>query len=39
MPQITVASRNPVKVRAALAAFQQLFPAQSFVVAGVAVPD
>ncbi len=37
MPQITVASRNPVKLRAAQSAFGQLFPEQSFVVNGVAV--
>ena len=39
MPQITVASLNPVKLRAALNAFQQIFPTQSFDVSGVAVPS
>ncbi len=39
MPQITVASLNPVKLRAALNAFQQIFPAQSFDVSGIAVPS
>ena len=39
MPQITVASLNPVKLRAAQAAFQQIFPRQRFAVAGVAVPS
>jgi inosine/xanthosine triphosphatase len=39
MPQITVASLNPVKLHAAIAAFQQMFPAQDFVVAGVSVPS
>jgi len=37
MPRITVASQNPVKLKAAQAAFQQMFPAQSFSVDGVAV--
>ncbi len=39
MPKITVASRNPVKLKAALSAFQQMFPAQSFIVAGLSVPS
>ncbi len=39
MPQITVASRNPVKLRAALSAFQQIFPQQPFTASGVAVPS
>lgn len=39
MPQITVASQNPVKLRAAQAAFQRIFPAQSFTVNGVSVPS
>ena len=38
MPRITVASQNPVKLKAAQAAFQQMFPAQSFIVDGVSVP-
>lgn len=37
MPRITVASQNPVKLNAALAAFQRMFPAQSYVVDGVSV--
>ena len=37
MPQITVASLNPVKLNATLAAFQQMFPAHSFIVDGVSV--
>ena len=39
MPQITVASLNPVKLRAAQQAFQQIFPALGFDVSGVAVPS
>lgn len=39
MPRITVASQNPVKLNAALAAFQRMFPAQSYVVDGVSVPS
>ena len=39
MPRITVASLNPVKLNAALAAFQQMFPAQSFVVDGLSLPS
>ena len=39
MPKITVASQNPVKLNAALAAFQQMFPAQSYVVDGLSVPS
>lgn len=39
MPRITVASLNPVKLRAAQRAFQQIFPAQQFEVEGVAVPS
>ena len=39
MPRITVASQNPVKLNAALAAFQRMFPAQSYVVEGVSVPS
>lgn len=39
MPRITVASQNPVKLRAALRAFQQIFPAETFEVSGVAVPS
>ncbi len=37
MPKITVASQNPVKLRAALNAFQRMFPALDFAVQGAAV--
>ena len=39
MPQITVASLNPVKLRAAQRAFERIFPALCFDVDGVAVPS
>ena len=39
MPQITVASQNPVKLRAAQIAFEHIFPQLSFNVTGVAVPS
>ncbi len=39
MPHITVASLNPVKLNAALAAFQRMFPQQRFNVDGVSVPS
>ncbi|MCY3834038.1 MAG: inosine/xanthosine triphosphatase [Chloroflexi bacterium] len=39
MHRITVASENPVKLKAALTAFQQMFPAQHFEAAGVSVPS
>lgn len=39
MPHITVASQNPVKLRAAQRAFERIFPAQRFTVDGVAVPS
>ena len=39
MPQITVASQNPVKLRATLAAFQRMFPARNYHVDGVSVPS
>ncbi|MDE2634751.1 MAG: inosine/xanthosine triphosphatase [Chloroflexota bacterium] len=39
MPLITVASQNPVKLNAAQAAFQQMFPQQRFSVDGVSVPS
>ena len=39
MPKITVASQNPVKLKAAQAAFQQMFPAEEFAVAGVSMPS
>ena len=35
MPQIIVASKNPVKISAAKAAFEQAFPNQSFTFTGV----
>ena len=34
MPQITVASQNPVKLRAAQTAFERIFPQQTFSVNG-----
>ena len=39
MPIITVASLNPVKLRASLEAFQRVFPAQRFEARGVSVPS
>ena len=39
MPHITVASLNPVKLNAALAAFRQMFPQQRFSVNGASVPS
>lgn len=39
MPHIIVASRNPVKVEAALTGFQRMFPEQSFTAEGVSVPS
>ena len=39
MSRITVASQNPVKRRAALAAFRQMFPTERFEAEGVAVPS
>lgn len=39
MPSITVASQNPVKINAALAGFQQMFPNQRFQVSGLSVPS
>ena len=39
MPKITVASQNPVKLKAALTAFSRMFPGGSFEVAGVSVPS
>ena len=39
MPQITVASQNPVKLRAAQTAFERIFPQLSFNVQGIAVPS
>ena len=37
MPSITVASQNPVKIRAALEAFERMFPSDTFSAEGVAV--
>ena len=37
MPKIIVASKNPVKMRAALAGFQKMFPREQFEVEGVSV--
>lgn len=39
MPVITVASRNPVKLNAAHAAFTQMFRGETFTVAGLSVPS
>lgn len=39
MPAIVVASINPVKIQAALAGFQSLFPAETFTARGVSVPS
>ena len=39
MSIITVASRNPVKIRAVAAAFRGMFPASVFDVAGLSVPS
>lgn len=39
MPLISVASLNPVKLRAAQRAFERIFPARRFNVDGVAVPS
>ena len=37
VPKICIASQNPVKQRASLAAFQRVFPDQAFSVCGVEV--
>lgn len=37
MPQLVIASTNPVKINAALQAFQRVFPDESFTASGVAV--
>ncbi len=39
MPRISVASQNPVKLRASLAAFQRVFPDLTFEARGVSVPS
>ena len=39
MPRITVASQNPVKIKAALDGFRQMFPGCRFEASGLAVPS
>ncbi|MEL7423786.1 MAG: inosine/xanthosine triphosphatase [Bacteroidota bacterium] len=39
MPHIIVASRNPVKVQAALQGFEEMFPEQGFIAEGINVPS
>ncbi|MEL6719747.1 MAG: inosine/xanthosine triphosphatase [Bacteroidota bacterium] len=39
MKKIIVASKNPVKVQAALKGFQEMFPEDNFEVQGIAVPS
>lgn len=39
MPKIIIASKNPVKIKASLQAFQRLFPGQTFETEGVSVPS
>ncbi|MEM8907183.1 MAG: inosine/xanthosine triphosphatase [Bacteroidota bacterium] len=39
MKKIIVASRNPVKIQAALGGFQKMFPNESWSVEGLAVPS
>ncbi len=39
MPLLVVASTNPVKIQAALAGFQRVYPTQTFDVAGVSAPS
>ncbi|MEL7247849.1 MAG: inosine/xanthosine triphosphatase [Bacteroidota bacterium] len=39
MPHIIVASRNPVKVQAALQGFEEMFPEQDFIAEGISVPS
>ncbi len=39
MPSITVASQNPVKINAALAGFQRMFPRRRFSGSGISVPS
>ena len=39
MPHLIVASRNPVKIQAALQGFQEMFPEQDFLAEGVSVPS
>ncbi|MEL6658600.1 MAG: inosine/xanthosine triphosphatase [Bacteroidota bacterium] len=37
MPHIIVASRNPIKVQAALQGFEEMFPEQDFIAEGISV--
>ena len=39
MPKIVVASKNPVKIQAALDAFQRMFREESFEIEGMSVPS
>ena len=39
MPHLIVASRNPVKIEAALQGFREMFPQQQFTATGVSVPS
>lgn len=39
MPHIVVASKNPVKVKAALQGFEEMFPQQTFTATGISVPS
>lgn len=39
MKKIVVASKNPVKLNAALKAFERMFPGESFEIHGVSVPS
>lgn len=39
MPHLVVASRNPVKIQAALKGFEEMFPQQTFTTEGISVPS
>lgn len=39
LKQITVASKNPVKIAAALAGFQSMFPGNTYTAHGISVPS
>lgn len=39
MPRIIIASKNPVKIQAALQGFQQMFPQTEFSAEGISVPS
>ncbi len=39
MPHLVVASRNPVKIQAALQGFEEMFPQQTFTTEGISVPS